>query len=420
MTSAGYKIRGHKMASSPRLIHGCLMCVASFFIFGGLLAPMNSYGRLFTGLQDDLNITAVEAGVLLFMGFFCGSTSGVCIHSILCVLFKYFSSSAQTRAAGIPSAGGAMAVVLVTIAYEKFIPIYGWRFTIQMTSVFAAIFAIPASFLISLNEKHFRRISLEEDKTNGSLKNIQKLHQEEEAEEEHPMRPKNTPYDVIIYEERNSWMRLLTFWRAWLIFGALMLPAMSWSVFWVNVISYFESIAMIEGDILLYVTIMTVSDVCGKLFLVFFMNKLPWKEVNLLTTTNFIMAVVSVLFVVCPVKIVLSICCLFIGVFRGWYNTLPYRAAVTLLEADNSDQGITLAMLSLGIGFTIGTLPAGAIYDATGSYTYAFIINALLYLIGGLMLVLLHAHKRMRRRKLTRCNQHIGAVQFALMKETNV
>lgn len=47
-------------------------------------------------------------GVLLFMGFFCGSTSGLCIHSILCVLFKYFSSSAQTRAAGIPSAGGAM------------------------------------------------------------------------------------------------------------------------------------------------------------------------------------------------------------------------------------------------------------------------------------------------------------------------
>lgn len=48
-----------------------------------------------------------------------------------------------------------------------------------------------------------------------------------------------------------------------------------------------------------------------------------------------------------------------IGVGRAWYNILPMKAAVDLLGSDDPDQGITMGMLALGLGFAVGTLPAG-------------------------------------------------------------
>ena len=55
---------------------------------------------------------------------------------------------------------------------------------------------------------------------------------------------------------------------------------------------------------------MTVSDLCGKIILVFFMNKIPVSEVNLLISSNLIMTMVAVAFVVYPVKAVLCVCSL--------------------------------------------------------------------------------------------------------------
>lgn len=48
-----------------------------------------------------------------------------------------------------------------------------------------------------------------------------------------------------------------------------------------------------------------------------------------------------------------------IGVGRAWYNILPFKVAVEMLQVTNSDQGVTLGMIALGVGFGIGTLPAG-------------------------------------------------------------
>lgn len=50
-----------------------------------------------------------------------------------------------------------------------------------------------------------------------------------------------------------------------------------------------------------------------------------------------------------------------IGIGRALYNILPFKATVDLLDVANPEQGITLGMFALGVGFAVGTVPAGNI-----------------------------------------------------------
>ncbi|KAJ8025751.1 Monocarboxylate transporter 14 [Holothuria leucospilota] len=438
------------MSSLP-LNYGYVIVTAGFLIFGGLLSPINSYGRLFTDIQKELNTTSLQTGwigsiawatnflvspvavlvesrigycattvlgsvmtsaaylvssfmgsygwLLLVLGIVCGSSAGLCIHSCFCVLFKYFSFSNYTKASGLLATGAPVALItssatiVVGISYEKLVPALGWRTTLLATSVFAAVLAIPASFAIS-PDRHFRG---NETKTNTDVN-----------EHKETASSKSTKTNDIKTESsreegnnlhNNSWITMFCSWRAWLILFALLFPAMCWSVYWVNTISYFESIPIPENDILIFVTVMTVTDVLGRVILALFMNKVPFGETSLLCLCNFLFFGLTIIFVVCPSTPVLLICSACIGVGRGWYNVLPYLVSVDLLESDNSDQGVTLAMVALGFGFAVGTLPAGATYDAIGSYTYAFILNALLYLLGAVILLFLQMERRMRNKR---------------------
>lgn len=49
----------------------------------------------------------------------------------------------------------------------------------------------------------------------------------------------------------------------------------------------------------------------------------------------------------------------------------------------------------------------GAIFDITGSYTMAFVINAGLYLIGAALLIFLQCWKHLRRKRRRRSRQSV-------------
>lgn len=336
--------------------------------------------------------------ILLVLGFVCGSAAGLCIHSSFCVLYKYFSPEHQTKASSVMSTGASIATIFLSISYEKLVPTFGWRTTLQVTSVFTAVLAIPASFAIRpgldivRNKMEMKQVATTDCGT---------LEGPEESFSYKTAKPDNVHAEAPCEEESSlhSWLKMCYIWRVWLILFALLLPAMCWSVYWVNIISYFESITIPEHDILLFVMVMTINDLLGRILLVFFIQKIPFGETSLLCFCNFLLFAVTVFFVLFPSTPVLFICSVFIGVGRGWYNILPYRVSVDLLESDKSDQGITLAMIALGVGFTVGTLPAGAIYDVTSSYTYAFLINAILFLLGALILLFLQVERRVRSKR---------------------
>lgn len=56
--------------------------------------------------------------------------------------------------------------------------------------------------------------------------------------------------------------------------------------------------------------------------------------------------------------------------------TLPYTVSVEVIGAKYADQSVTVTLFCQGIGNLIGSLPAGAIYDSTGSYQFVFAMVA--------------------------------------------
>lgn len=437
-----------------------ILTIAAFFQLGGILSPVNSFGRLFTGIQSDLNTTATETGwigsvawsmgflsspvatvvesyigyrltsvlgsvsssacyliasfmtsyvgVLIFLGILCGLSVNLSLHSVLCAIFKSFSPKYQSKATGFAFIGTSLATIPVTLAYEKLVLVFGWRFALQMSSAFALVVAVPASFLIS----PLRDQPLEQQR------NVSRDRREENCKEK-KIEVSSISYKVDDFkinatqdEDKNKsslveFLKIFRKWRTWLILFAILFPAMSWSVYWVNVISYFESISVPESDIVIYVAIMTTSDLAGRLFVAIFMDRLP-KETNILIASHLVLVFVTLAFVLWSIKPVLVVCSAFIGVGRAWYNILPMKAAVDLLGSDDPDQGITLGMLALGLGFAVGTLPAGSIFDATSSYTLAFIFNAVFYLVGAFLLIMLQLKGRKSIRNTEECPDEVS------------
>lgn len=73
-------------------------------------------------------------------------------------------------------------------------------------------------------------------------------------------------------------------------------------------ISYFESISASADDILVYVTIMTVSDFLAKLSVII-VPRGTLNEVNALILSDVVGVFITLLFVLWPAKPVLIVCC---------------------------------------------------------------------------------------------------------------
>ncbi|KAJ8046857.1 Monocarboxylate transporter 14 [Holothuria leucospilota] len=423
-----------------------ILATAAFFQLGGILSPINSFGRLFTGIQSDLNTTTTETGwigslawamsfvagplatvvesyigyrltsvlgsvsssasyliasfmtsylgVLIFLGFLCGLSNSLIIHSVLCAIFKSFSPRYQSKATGFALTGISLATILVSLAYEKLVLVFGWRFTLQMSSAFAFVVAVPASFLINpqIDQTLEQQPDVPGDRREESCKGenivVSSFSDRVDDVTINASQDKDKSESSLV-----KFLKIFRAWRTWLILFAILFPMMSWSVYWVNVISYFESINIPESDIVIYVAIMTSFDLAGRLFVAIFMERLP-KDTIMLIASHLVFVFVTLVFVLWSIKPVLVVCSAFIGVGRAWYSIFPTKAAVDLLGSEDSDQGITLSMLAFGMGFAVGTLPAGAIFDATSSYTLAFILNSVLYLVGASLLIVLQMKGR--------------------------
>ncbi|XP_071827572.1 monocarboxylate transporter 12-like [Apostichopus japonicus] len=430
-----------------------IVSIAAFLISGGVLSPMNCYTWLFTSLQSEINATAVQSGwigstvlstnflagplavivesylgyrlttilgsilassfmllasymnsyggLLLFYGVGYGITSCFVMHATLCVLMKHFSKSNRSKASAVVYVGASVGTSLLAMLYEKLIPLGGWRLTLRVSSVIVFLLAVPNSCVMYSKEEIERKqsVSLKVDETlHMEMKNRDRIEKSVVSSISDKIDTKHGDSALHACEDEtrgtNTWLRLFTSLNPLLLLIALFLLGIAWTAYWVNIISYFESLLMNESAILLNATVANVSEVLGRMFLLLFVGKLPLREVNLLILMSLFSTVVTLAFVLTPTEPVILCCCVFIGIGRGWSIILPYAAATDLLKGHTMDQAVTLVMIAHGLGFLFGTLPPGLIYDATNSYAYAFIINSILYMIGAALLVLLQVRRR--------------------------
>ncbi|PIK49436.1 putative monocarboxylate transporter 12 [Apostichopus japonicus] len=415
---------------SVRLVNrGWIVSAASFLVFGGVLSPMTVYGRLFVDIETELGTTAVQTGwiasmtwgmcffgspiserlekyisyrpltvigssltaltiflssfmdsflgLLVLYGIGYGTASNFVIHSVMCVIFEHLPHRHRILASGIAFSGSSLATIGLVVAYEKLLPVIGWRIVLRLTSLFTALVAVPASFLIS-EPPHRRRTSIlnklrsdkktppNNTKSNSSHATVDK-HQNEDSQ----------THEADYGLKTETWTTLLKAPVTWLFFFAIFLPTMTWSVYWINIVSYFDSIHVTEACLNNLLTVQPIFELIGKIGIGIIAESVP--HCTLLICHNLLFFVTTLLITFVPVYKVLLLCSILIGTGRGIYNVLPYSVSTQILPDHVNDKAITLTMIAYGFGFTFGTLPAGAIYDVTGSYTYAFVLNAGLY-----------------------------------------
>lgn len=434
-----------------------IVTIAACLISGGILSPVSCYGWLFTSIQTDVNATAVQSGwigsvalssnflfgplavvverfigfrqtailgssmtalsilltsymasyggVLLFFGFLHGLFASLTTHSILCVLFKYHKS----KAAGFVFTSVSVANIFLTLMYEKIIPLVGWRRSVQITAAFVFVLAVPNSFLIYYKDETVKEQVITKQAVDRELKQDKKSDTNKHSEKV-MISTVSKNVETMQQKEKESnkgdcskkWVHLFTSLNAWVILIAIFLPGMAWTTYWVNTVSYYTSLSLTEDSIFIYGTSIAVTEVLGRVLLVIFTDRLPLTETNLLIFINLLFVGVTLVFVCWPTNFALLTCSLLIGTGRGWSAILPYTAAADLLDGHRADQATTLTMVALGVGFLLGSLVAGTIYDATQSYEFAFIINALLFLIGATLLVLLQVRRQYKELKKRR------------------
>ncbi|KAJ8026145.1 Monocarboxylate transporter 10 [Holothuria leucospilota] len=449
---------------------GWVVILASSFVFGGTIAPMNAFGRLFVAMQNDLNITTVQSGwagsvafssnmlaspiavvvegfigyrlatiagstvsavavlvasflstyigVVIVYGVIYGIFSNMAFHAPMCVLFLYFKNPTdRSRASGCALTGVAIATILTTFAYEKIVPVFGWAGTLRISSAFIFLYSVPASFLIyqrdverisnqikskdnkkedEIHQDHLNRDEMKASSLSGKEKELFDENRSGGVENDTPV--------------RTTWIQVITNWRSWTVLLAMFLPAMAWSPFWMNCVSYFESINESADNILVYVTVTAMFDLVGRICFIVLRNGFALKDCYLVIALNTIMTPVALLFVLWPTKPILLICCACIGIGRGWFLIMAFPATTHLLSEHTTDHTVTVGMIAVGLGFSLGTLPAGAIFETSGSYLYAFMLNAVLFLLGTTLLVILQIHKRCKSRIIRKVLIHVNVL----------
>ncbi|XP_071831412.1 monocarboxylate transporter 9-like isoform X2 [Apostichopus japonicus] len=177
--------------------------------------------------------------------------------------------------------------------------------------------------------------------------------------------------------------------QMWIFAVACVLSAMAWCVFIINIGSFFDSVGLTLSETAFLLTIMATMEIAGKLYLATIGESVPVAKIHFLIGQSVIMTSVSVILIFAENYIAMIFLSIVIGFMRALWMTLPYTVSVEIFGPSLADQSVTVTLFCQGLGNLIGNLPAGLIYDATGSYQLVFTMVATCTLIASALYSLL-------------------------------
>lgn len=164
--------------------------------------------------------------------------------------------------------------------------------------------------------------------------------------------------------------------RMWIFAVACVLSAMAWCVFFVNIGSFFDSVGLSLSETAFLLTVMAGMEIAGKTYLATVGESVPVAKIHFFIGQSVIMTSISVILIFAENYIAMIFLSIVIGFMRALWMTLPYTVSVEIIGSSYADQSVTVTLFCQGLGNLVGNLPAGAIYDATGSYRLVFTMVA--------------------------------------------
>ncbi|XP_071823849.1 monocarboxylate transporter 12-like isoform X3 [Apostichopus japonicus] len=432
---------------------GWVVCGASFFIHVGIYSLAYSFSLLFVDIQRDLNATAVETGwigsVIWGVQMFsspletflesCFSHRPALILVIIVASAAIFVSSfAQSVQQLFVTLGAIYGLALGTtwfIMLGVIVQYYPAKNTVRAIS-----FATLGGSTDKVYESSRRDFEDNNEAISGSTSDI-RIHQQKVCTSretnlhqiDRDMREDDkskvdrgdvtTPKTTATRIER--WKKVICV-DACLYSIFTVTCAMLWAVFFINIISYYESVGITSHQGAMLLTITATFEMVTKVTLVVIGERFPFKKTYLLLIKVIGMIGLSLAMVVAstfPQFVVLS--CV-TGILRAAFNVLLYPCSIETLGQSCSDEVITLTSISRGIGFLTGTIPAGAIYDKFGSYRVSFLIVATTSLVSALSLSMVLLRQKLVRRRSEvstgprQCNESKKNLYLRVSTETSV
>ncbi|XP_071823843.1 monocarboxylate transporter 12-like [Apostichopus japonicus] len=380
------------------------------------------------------------------LGAIYGLALGTSWFIMLCVIVQYYPAKNTVRAIFFATLGGTIAILVCSEPVNMSVEAFGWRRTLQFIGAFTLILSLPPAVLMfppkdRVYESPRRDFEDNKEAISGSTSDIRihqqkvctsretNLHQNDCGRRENE-KSKVDRGDVVTTTKTTA--TRLEKWKKVICVDACLYSiftvtcAMLWAVFFINIMSYYESVGITSHQGAMLLTITATFEMVTKVALVVIGERFPFKKTYLLLTKVIGMIGLSLAMVVAttfPQFVVLS--CV-TGILRAAFNVLLWPCSIETLGQSCSDEVITLTSISRGIGFLTGTIPAGAIYDKFGSYRVSFLIVATTSLVSALSLsMVLLRQKFVRRRSEVstgprQCNESKKSLYLRVSTETSV
>lgn len=137
--------------------------------------------------------------------------------------------------------------IFLGLSYQKLTPLIGWRNTLRITSLYVLALGLPLSFFVKLKsiDAADSNVGLGEQSVvqtpeNQVVSSITDKYQTNERESENKAKEESeekTKKKETAPRQLHSWLRFLKDYKVWCVAVAFYFPAMTWSVYWVNIVS---------------------------------------------------------------------------------------------------------------------------------------------------------------------------------------
>ncbi|KAJ8026356.1 Monocarboxylate transporter 12 [Holothuria leucospilota] len=373
--------------------------------------------------------------LFITIGGLYGFSMCLLMHSSLRMFCYLFNESKNQRALSLLYAGPYLGALLGNGAIQSMFIEQGWRITLRYMSVVMSA-AMPLVILFYRDRSHeqsamstptppsvnIKRNEVTKE-TTSSQEDASKCHKnpsfqaEDESQNESSFKrtsredlPRNVPHIVNesgIHAKPTGTVekepqRLKTFIRSvdsWLIGLSITSTFAAISIYQLNIVSHYWNIGSLNAnDIWLLMTVTNISDIVSRLAVAVTGGRFFCRPITFVIFIELLLALVSFLYSVMTSLYPLLVLSFMQGFCRSALVVMSFAAAVDLLSSDVADYVITLVMYGQGVGYLVGALPAGAIFDVTSSYKLAFYLVALLFVTSAGILIFLYIRSSRRRR----------------------
>eukprot|EP00057_Strongylocentrotus_purpuratus_P033876 XP_793108.3 PREDICTED: monocarboxylate transporter 12 [Strongylocentrotus purpuratus] len=414
----------------------------------------------------------------LFMLYFTyGTMYGLGInlsfHASLCLMVQYFPTQNCRRATSIIMIGGTSGMLVFSPVMERLIRMFTWRGALRISGIFVLCLGLPFALLCKSPEetaKEVERVDRKyskcaealEDSVGKCKRDLQKVYPEDDTDDRRVWKTSSSEdcddnenedegcslrggskthgtnsncisdkehaidllENVVVQEEEEKlgcqkWLFILGSWRSWFFLVSVFISTFSWSFYWVNLVSHLSNVGFSQRQSALVLSTCAAAELITKVLLALFGDRLPVSNVSILAiqgiiTSAFTVGVMYINSFGVGIGIILGV-----GSMRGVYQVVPYMGCVEIIGTRWGDEAQTLTLFVQGLGYLVGALPSGAIFDLTQSYQTCLVMVAVLFIVSSVALFIIQIFDRFRARKEKElpATTDVTSIHFALQNE---